>query len=123
MRSVDAFVFPSRYEPLGLVLLEALAAALPVITVRTAGGAEVITSTSGIVLDDPEDAGAIAAAIRALESDRAYAARMGLAAREVARTLTWQKMASRYLALYEQVCARRVAVRVQAACATVSSES
>jgi glycosyltransferase involved in cell wall biosynthesis len=122
MRSVDAFVFPSRYEPMGLVLLEALAAGLPVITVRTAGGAEVITSRSGIVLDDPNDHTALAAAIARLASDRAYARRLGQAAREVARTLSWQAMAERYLAVYEQVHARRTARALPAGCATAAAE-
>ena len=76
MRSVNAFVFPSRYEPMGLVLLEALAAALPVVTVRTAGGAEVIGSNCGIVLDSPDDASALAAAIGQLCGDEALAKRL-----------------------------------------------
>ncbi|MFM0305044.1 glycosyltransferase family 4 protein [Paraburkholderia sediminicola] len=122
MRSVDAFVFPSRYEPMGLVLLEALAAGLPVITVRTAGGAEVISSRSGIVLDDPNDAVALAAAIERLASDPEYAHRLGQAAREVAGTLSWQAMAERYLSLYEQVHARRTAQSLPAGCATASVE-
>ncbi|WP_434106410.1 glycosyltransferase family 4 protein [Paraburkholderia caffeinilytica] len=122
MRSVDAFVFPSRYEPMGLVLLEALAAGLPVITVRTAGGAEVISPRSGIVLDDPNDAVALAAAIERLAGDPGYAHRLGQAAREVARTLSWQAMAERYLSLYEQVHARRTARPLPAGCATASVE-
>lgn len=122
MRSVDSFVFPSRYEPMGLVLLEALAAGLPVITVRTAGGAEVITPRSGIVLDDPDDAAALAAAIERLASDREYARRLGQTAREVARTLSWQTMAERYLALYEQVHARRTSQSLPDRCATASVE-
>lgn len=122
MRSVDAFVFPSRYEPMGLVLLEALAAGLPVITVRTAGGAEVISPRSGIVLDDPNDAVALAAAIERLAGDPEYAHRLGQAAREVAGTLSWQAMAERYLSLYEQVHARRTAQSLPAGCATASVE-
>ncbi len=55
MHSVDAFVFPSRYEAMSLSLLEAMAAGLPVVTARTAGGAEIITPECGIVLDDPDD--------------------------------------------------------------------
>ncbi|MCG0583610.1 glycosyltransferase family 4 protein, partial [Burkholderia cenocepacia] len=55
MRSVDAYVFPSRYEAMSLSLLEAMAAGLPVVTARTAGGAEIITRECGIVLEDPDD--------------------------------------------------------------------
>ncbi|WCM21292.1 glycosyltransferase family 4 protein [Paraburkholderia bryophila] len=118
MRSVDAFVFPSRYEPMGLVLLEALAAGLPVITVRTAGGAEVITADSGVVLDDPNDATALARAIERLAGDPAYARSLGAAAREVAGSLSWHAMAERYLAVYEQVHARRTARAVPSNCAS-----
>jgi glycosyltransferase involved in cell wall biosynthesis len=123
MRSVDAFVFPSRYEPMGLVLLEALAAGLPVITVRTAGGAEVITAGSGIVLDDPNDAVALAAAIGQLAGDRAGARRLGAAAREVASTLSWQAMAERYLSVYETVYSQRRNEALPAGCATATVES
>ena len=123
MRSVDAFVFPSRYEPMGLVLLEALSAGLPVITVRTAGGAEVITPGSGIVLDDPNDATALATAIERLAREPDYARRLGETAREVAATLSWQAMAERYLAVYEQVHARRIARTLPADCATASAET
>lgn len=107
MRAVDAFVFPSRYEAMSLVLLEALAAALPVVTARTAGGAEVIGPDCGVVLDHPDDDVALAAAIRGLADDPERARTMGAAARELARTLDWQTMAGRYLALYAQVAARR----------------
>jgi glycosyltransferase involved in cell wall biosynthesis len=118
MRSVDAFVFPSRYEPMGLVLLEALSAGLPVITVRTAGGAEVIEPGSGVVLDDPDDAAALGAAIMRVASDTDYARSLGTRAREVATSLSWQAMAERYLTVYEQVHARRAAQPLPPACAT-----
>jgi len=118
MRSVDAFVFPSRYEPMGLVLLEALSVGLPVITVRTAGGAEVITHDSGIVLDDPDDAVALAAAIMQVAGDRDYARSLGQRAREVARDLSWQAMAERYLTVYEQVHAAHLERTLPPACAT-----
>ncbi|MGF6771226.1 glycosyltransferase involved in cell wall biosynthesis [Paraburkholderia sp. GAS199] len=122
MRSVDAFVYPSRYEAMGLVLLEALATGLPIITVHTAGGAEVITPESGIVLDDPDDAAALAIAIDRLAGNRDDARRLGVAAREVAGTLSWQAMAGRYLAVYEQVHAQRGARPLPVNCTTASVE-
>ncbi|MBN3757134.1 glycosyltransferase family 4 protein [Paraburkholderia sp. Tr-20389] len=123
MRSVDAFVFPSRYEAMSLVLLEALAAALPVVTVQTAGGAEVIPPECGIVLDHPDDAHGLADAIGRLASDGERARKMGQAARELAATLGWQTMAQRYLSLYEQVRVRRAIAANPAAHAPMSVES
>jgi hypothetical protein len=48
---------------------------------------------------------------------------MGLAARELARTLSWQAMASRYLSLYERLAARRAVSAMATPRATVSVES
>lgn len=108
MRSVDTFVFPSRYEAMSLVLLEALASALPVITVTTAGGAEVIEGTCGVVLDNPDDVDGLAAAINDMGVDPQRAKAMGAAARALAHTLSWEQMTMCYLALYENLGANRL---------------
>ncbi|CAG4891395.1 glycosyltransferase family 4 protein [Paraburkholderia saeva] len=107
MRSVDAFVFPSRYEAMSLVMLEALASALPVVTVATAGGAEVIDSACGVVLDSPEDIAGLAAAISWLAADPERARTMGMAARRLATSLSWEQMAMRYLSLYDDLIEAR----------------
>jgi glycosyltransferase involved in cell wall biosynthesis len=107
MHSVDAFVFPSRYEAMSLSLLEAMAAGLPVVTARTAGGAEIITPECGIVLDDPDDPKALAGAIAQLaESDEARRA-MGIAANELATGFGWARMAAQYIALYRQLAGQQ----------------
>ena len=107
MHSVDAFVFPSRYEAMSLSLLEAMAAGLPVVTARTAGGAEIITPECGIVLDDPDDPKALAGAIaRLAASDEARRA-MGIAANELATGFGWARMAAQYIALYRQLAGQQ----------------
>ncbi|WP_027211262.1 glycosyltransferase family 4 protein [Burkholderia sp. WSM2232] len=103
MHSVDAFVFPSRYEAMSLSLLEAMAAGLPVVTARTAGGAEIITPDCGIVLDDPDDPQALAAAVARLAADDAACRKMGAAASELATGFGWARMAAQYIALYRQL--------------------
>jgi len=100
MHSVDAFVFPSRYEAMSLSLLEALAAGLPVITAKTAGGAEIIGTDCGIVLDDPDDATALAGAVMKLADAPELRREMGVAARQLADQFGWARMARRYLDLY-----------------------
>ncbi|MGF6599737.1 glycosyltransferase involved in cell wall biosynthesis [Paraburkholderia sp. GAS448] len=107
MHSVDAFVFPSRYEAMSLSLLEAMAAGLPVVTARTAGGAEIITPECGIVLDDPDDPEALADAVARLAGSDDARRAMGVAANELATGFGWARMAGQYIALYRQLAGRR----------------
>lgn len=70
--AADIFVFPSIYEPFGLVHLEALASGLPVITMRSSGGHEIIREgVNGFVINSAEDVKSIAEKIElAFESGR-----------------------------------------------------
>lgn len=103
MRAADLFAFPSRYETCGLVILEALASGLPVITARTAGGANVVTPGCGVVLPDPNDTAALTAAFHLILADTEHRLRMGLAARSEAEKYSWNRMACEYLAVAEQL--------------------
>ncbi len=102
MRAVDFFVFPSRYEPCGLVILEAMASGLPAIAAATAGAAELIAPNAGIVLKNPNDAGALAVALDTFAGDRELRNRAGKAARTVAEQYSWATMAQRYVDLFEE---------------------
>jgi UDP-glucose:(heptosyl)LPS alpha-1,3-glucosyltransferase len=52
----DLLVFPTLYEPMGNVILEALASGLPVVTSRRSGGAEILTEgKDGWLVDEPTD--------------------------------------------------------------------
>jgi glycosyltransferase involved in cell wall biosynthesis len=64
MRASDLFIFPSRYEAGTLVLTEAAASGLPLVTAKTAGGAEVFGPAAAEVIADPDDLPALVAAIR-----------------------------------------------------------
>lgn len=67
--SADAFVFPSRTETLGLVLLEAMAAGCPVIAANAGGIPDIVTDgVNGYLFDPFDDNGAIAATQRLLAS-------------------------------------------------------
>lgn len=103
MKSVDLFVFPSRYEPFGLVVIEAMASGLPVITAKTTGAAEIVTPECGVVLSDSEDKNALVQALNTLEGDRALRSQMGAAAREIAQQHSWTSMAQIYVDLFEEL--------------------
>lgn len=60
--SADAFVFPSRTETLGLVLLEAMAAGCPVVAARSGGIPDIVEDgVNGFLFDPKDEKGAIAA--------------------------------------------------------------
>jgi glycosyltransferase involved in cell wall biosynthesis len=103
MRSADMMVFPSRYEPFGMVVLEAMASGLAVITSRAAGVSEIIEPGSGILLDDPNDVGELTAAIKSLVKDPALRQRLAKSGRSIAERYSWQSMAERYLECYESL--------------------
>lgn len=63
--SADAFIFPSRTETLGLVLLEAMAAGCPVVAARSGGIPDIVTDgVNGYLFDPADENGAIAATQR-----------------------------------------------------------
>ncbi|NJO39828.1 MAG: glycosyltransferase family 1 protein [Cyanobacteria bacterium CRU_2_1] len=69
--SADAFIFPSRTETLGLVLLEAMAAGCPVIAANAGGIPDIVTDgVNGYLFDPADDDGAIVATQRLLANQR-----------------------------------------------------
>ena len=97
MRAVDLFVFPSRYEPCGLVLLEAMASGVPVVTARGVGIADLIDHRVGAVLEDCDDVDGLAATLRVLVADDALRRTMGSNARALAERYSWNVMARHYV--------------------------
>ncbi|BBC24546.1 glycosyltransferase family 4 protein [Pseudanabaena sp. ABRG5-3] len=103
MKAADFFVFPSRYEPFGMVVSEAMATGLPVITTAISGVAEIVTPESGVVLNDSEDVIALADAMAKLASDRNLRLQMGQVARAIAEQHSWKSKAKIYVDLFEEL--------------------
>ncbi len=81
----DVFVFPSRTDTFGLVLLEALACGTPVAAFPVSGPIDVITSaTAGILNEDLRSA-----ALSALQLDRA-------AVRRYAERFSWERSSRQF---------------------------
>ena len=77
----DVFVLPSLYEGLPLSVLEAMAAGRPVVATSISGTDEAVVDGVTGLLVPPSDAGALAAALNRVLSDRDLAARLANAGR------------------------------------------
>ena len=98
---LDIFVLPSRFEGLSLALLEAMAAARPVVATAVSGSVEVIRDGENGVLVPREDPAMMAEAIRQLAVTPERAQQMGEQARaDVLRHFTVDVVARQYEALY-----------------------
>jgi glycogen synthase len=93
--AATCFVMPSRYEPFGIVHVEAAAAGIPSIGTSVGGPAQVIGTEAGRIVD-PGDRPALVRALTEL-SDAETAARMGAAAMRRSHLFTWEAVAARVL--------------------------
>jgi glycosyltransferase involved in cell wall biosynthesis len=100
----DLAIFPSLYEPFGIVALEALANACPLVVSDAGGLAEVVQNgVTGLVVaaDNP---GALAdAVIASLDRPDMARSRSAAALREIRDYYTWERIAIATLGVYEQV--------------------
>ncbi|MBR7192917.1 glycosyltransferase family 4 protein [Gordonia sp. SCSIO 19800] len=96
MHRCDAIVLPSRYEPFGIVALEAAATGVPLI-VSTAGGlGEAVREPDTGLTFEPADVAGLAAAVRATLSDPGAAAQRALRARaRLTADFSWAEVAER----------------------------
>ncbi|MET0363689.1 MAG: glycosyltransferase family 1 protein [Sphingobium sp.] len=82
----DVFVFPSRTDTFGLVMIEALACGTPVAAFPVSGPIDIVTSATGALADRLEEA-----IVRALACERSACAAYG-------QNFTWDKSAQEFLA-------------------------
>ncbi|MGK5448192.1 glycosyltransferase family 4 protein [Streptomyces radiopugnans] len=102
---VDVLVVPSRYEELGSVLVEAMAAGLPVVASRVGGIPDLVRDGHNGLLVPPGDAAAFARAVGRLLGDPATAARLGREARHTAGAYAWPLLAEKVAGVYHRVVA------------------
>ncbi|NJN87195.1 MAG: glycosyltransferase [Leptolyngbyaceae cyanobacterium SL_7_1] len=97
----DAFVFPSVKEGWGLVLLEAIASGLPVITSNQAPFTEFLSPTQALLVD-PYSVEAIAHAMRQV-ADKQVAAALVENSQSIPSQYSWETSAKLHVSYYQHL--------------------
>ncbi len=88
--STDIFVFPSLTETFGQVIQEAMASGLPVVALRAGGPADLVQPGDTGYLAEPGDLDIFADQILKLVQDGALRRQMGVTARTIAESRSWE---------------------------------
>ncbi|WP_038248862.1 glycosyltransferase family 4 protein [Ghiorsea bivora] len=103
MEAADLFVLPSREEPFGIVLLEAMAHGLPIVASKVGGIPEVLPSNDDVALVAADDVRALTQAMlimlannRLCDDNRVYAL-----------DFSWDKQVQRFEGLYTSLLERK----------------
>jgi glycosyltransferase involved in cell wall biosynthesis len=100
MRGAQAFAFPSRGEPFGIALLEAMAAGVPAVATAAGGVPEFAADEVNALLIAPDDVRALSMALDRLACDAQLRSRLVAEGLRTAGELAWSKIAQRYEAVY-----------------------
>ncbi|MFN3728555.1 MAG: glycosyltransferase family 4 protein [Fimbriimonadaceae bacterium] len=103
-RSADVAVFPSLYEPFGIVALEAMAAGIPVVASDAGGLREVVLHDKTGTLCYANDSASLAWAVLKVLGDPKRASELSAAAKIRLQTdFEWGHIADQTIAVYERV--------------------
>ena len=104
-RAADAFVFASRTETQGLVLLEAMALGVPVVALAAMGTKDILTGNAG-ALTPADTVDDFSEAMCRVGNDANLRRELSAAGRLAAENWRAEPLATRLLALYAEVCSR-----------------
>ena len=104
LRGADVFCAPSLHgESFGVVLLEAMAAATPIVATDLPGYSRVARPGQEALLVEPGDPAALATALRRVLTDAACAGQLAEAGACRAEELSMDNLADRYLEIYQRL--------------------
>ena len=103
LAALDLFVYPSNFEGLGSVLLDAMHAELAIIASQVGGIPEIVQHGDNGLLVPPGDVDALASAIRELKNNAELRQQLAMQGRAKAEAYSPEAMARQYAALYQQI--------------------
>lgn len=110
LRSADVFVLPSLFECGGAVVLEAMAAGLPVVSTRWGGPTDYLDEDCGVLVEPASRealVGGLAGAMAELAGSGELRRRLGRAGRErAAQEFDWERKIDRMLEIYAEAVRR-----------------
>jgi glycosyltransferase involved in cell wall biosynthesis len=101
IKSSDVVAVPSRFEPFGIIALEAMAGGSPVVVSRVGGLAEIVDDGVDGLEVEPNSPPSLAKATVKLLSDRELASRLANKALEKVKTYNWESSALKTMEAYE----------------------
>lgn len=101
--SADLFVLPSLFDSFPVVVIEAMAARLPVVATRVGGVPEMVDEGRSGLLVPPGDSAALSEAIRDALSDSALRTRWGEEGRRRASRFDWSTLRPGFVQLFSEV--------------------
>jgi len=99
----EVVAVPSRREPFGLVVAEAMAAGRPVVASRVGGICDMVRDGEEGLLVAPEEPDALAAALARLLGDDSLRACLAAAAARRAEVYDWARVLPRYEVVYQRL--------------------
>lgn len=105
--SADIFVFPSRLETFGLVVIEAMAAGLPVVASRVGGVGDIVSEGVNGYTFEPGDTAALLDGVRRITSSPDKRRWMGEQARAYAEGQAWATAMDELIDMYASLIAER----------------
>jgi starch synthase len=103
MSQSDVFIFPSYFEGFGLVLLEAMAAGLPVLSTTATAAPDLVTEGADGFIIEPGDLDALVNRMQFCLGNRDRVAEMGLSARAKAERFSWDAYGDRWTKILQEI--------------------